>query len=95
MPEREALIGRFGLIPNWTTDTRTAHHTYKARTETVAKKSSFRDAWRKAEQCIIPVETFFEPDLHSGKTFSTRIGNASGDPLGVAGMWSGQKNHQR
>lgn len=88
VPEREALLGSFGLIPHWATDTKIARHTYNARTETVAEKPSFRDAWRKAQHSIIPVETFFEPDWRSGKAVPTRIGNASGDPLGVAGLWS-------
>jgi putative SOS response-associated peptidase YedK len=88
VPEREALVGSFGLIPHWATDTKIARHTYNARTETVAEKPSFRDAWRKAQHCIIPVETFFEPDWRSGKAIPTRIGNSNGDPLGVAGLWS-------
>ncbi len=88
VPEREALVGSFGLIPHWATDTKIARHTYNARTETVAEKPSFRDAWRKAQHCIIPVETFFEPDWRSGKAVPTRIGNSNGDPLGVAGLWS-------
>lgn len=92
VPEREALLGSFGLIPHWATDTKIARHTYNARTETVAEKPSFRDAWRKAQHCIIPVETFFEPDWRSGKAIPTRIGNANGEPLGVAGLWSWWKD---
>ena len=88
VPEREALAGSFGLIPHWASDTKIARHTYNARSETVAEKPSFRDAWRKAQHCIIPVETFFEPDWRSGKAVSTRIGNVSGEPLGVAGLWA-------
>lgn len=88
VPEREALLGSFGLIPHWATDTKIARHTYNARTETVADKPSFRDAWRKAQHCIIPVETFFEPDWRTGKAVPTRIGNANSDPLGVAGLWA-------
>ncbi len=94
VPEREALIGSFGLIPHWAKDIKIARHTYNARTETVAEKPSFRDAWRKAQHCIIPVETFFEPDWRNGKAVPTRIGNASGEPLGVAGLWSAWRDPQ-
>lgn len=59
VPDREALLGSFGLIPHWVTNTKIARHTYNARTETVADKPSFRVSWRKAQHCIIPVETFF------------------------------------
>lgn len=88
VPEREALAGSFGLIPHWSKDTKIARHTYNARTETVTEKPSFRDAWRKAQHCIIPVESFFEPDWRSGKAVATRIGNLNGEPLGVAGLWA-------
>lgn len=42
--EREMLLGSFGLIPHWATDSRIARNTYNARSETVAEKPSFRDA---------------------------------------------------
>ena len=46
LPESEALIGSFGLIPHWSKDTKIARHTYNARIESVAEKPAFRDAWR-------------------------------------------------
>ena len=62
VPPREALIGSFGLIPHWSKDNKIARHTYNARSETVAEKPSFRDAWKRGQHCIIPVQSFFEPD---------------------------------
>lgn len=90
--EREALAGSFGLIPHWAKDTKIARHTYNARSETVAEKPSFREAWKRAHHCIIPAETLFEPDWRSGKAVPTRIGNTSGEPLGIAGLWSTWKD---
>ncbi len=58
----------------------------------MAEKPSFRDAWRRAQHCIIPVQSFFEPDWRSGKAVPTRIGLASGEPMGVAGLWSAWRN---
>jgi putative SOS response-associated peptidase YedK len=46
-PPREALLGRFGLVPHWSKNDKIARHTYNARSETVAPKPSFRDAWRR------------------------------------------------
>jgi putative SOS response-associated peptidase YedK len=92
VPAREAQVGSFGLIPAWSRDTKIARHTYNARSETVAEKPSFRDAWRRAQHCIIPVDAFFEPDWRSGKAVPTRIRAADGQPLGVAGLWSWWKN---
>lgn len=88
VPEREALVGQFGLIPHWATDTTIARRTFNCRSETASSKPSFRDAWKQGQRCIIPAAAFFEPDWRSGKAVATRIANADGDPLGIAGLWS-------
>lgn len=88
VPGREALVGLFGLVPHWSQDTKIAKHTYNARSETVAEKPSFRDAWRRGQHCIIPAEAFFEPDWRSGRAVPTRIARADGQPMGIAGLWS-------
>ena len=44
VPEREFLLGSFGLIPHWAKDTKIARNTYNARSETAAEKPSYRDA---------------------------------------------------
>lgn len=90
--EREALPGQFGLVPHWATDITIARRTYNARSETVASKPSFRDAWRHGQRCIIPAEAFYEPDWRSGKAVPTRISAADGTPLGIAGLWSWWKS---
>lgn len=92
VPEREALPGLFGLIPHWATDTHIGRQTYNARSETAATKPSFRDAWKNAQHCIIPAEAIFEPDWRSGKAIPTRIACVSGEPLGLAGLWSSWKS---
>ena len=88
VPQRETLAGRFGLLPAWAKDDKTSRHTYNARSETVADKPSFRDAWRTAQHCIVPMESFVEPDWRSGKAQPRRIGLPDGQPLGAAGLWS-------
>lgn len=88
VPRREARLGVFGLIPHWSQDHKIARRTYNARSETVAEKPSFRDAWRRAQRCIIPAQAFFEPDWRSGKAVPTRITLADGEPMGLAGLWA-------
>ena len=92
VPQREALTGMFGLIPHWSQDTKIARHTFNARSETVAEKPSFRDAWRKGQHCVIPADAIFEPDWRSGKAVATRISGAEDEPLGIAGLWSSWKS---
>ncbi len=88
VPPHESVLGSFGLIPHWAKDNKIARQTYNARTETVAEKPSFRDAWKRAQHCIIPVQSFFEPDWRSGKAQPTRIALASDEPMGLAGLWA-------
>jgi putative SOS response-associated peptidase YedK len=92
VPAREALVGRFGLIPHWAKDSKLSKSTYNARSETVAEKPSFRDAWKRAQHCIIPAEAIYEPDWRSGKAVSARICRADGQPMGIAGLYSTWKD---
>ena len=91
VPSAEAVCGMFGLVPHWSKDTKIARHTYNARSETVAEKPSFREAWKRAQHCIIPAQAIYEPDWRSGKAVATRIELASGEPMGIAGLWSSWK----
>ena len=94
VPEKEVLLGSFGMVPAWAKDLKIARHTYNARSETVATKPSFRDAWEKAQHCIIPAEFIVEPDWRSGKAVKTRIRRADGQPMGIAGLWAWWKLDQ-
>lgn len=86
---REAMAGSFGLIPHWAKDPGVAKKTYNVRSETVATKPSYRDAWRLGRRCIIPAEAFYEPDWRSGRAVQTRIARSDGSPMGIAGIWTG------
>lgn len=92
VPEREALVGLFGLVPHWATDTKITRSTYNCRIETAAVKPSFRDAYKRDQRCIIPAQAFYEPDWRTGKAVATRIEHADGQPLGIAGLWSSWKH---
>lgn len=91
-PELEADAGVFGLLPFWAKDSKLARRTYNARSETVASKPSFRDAWSRARHCIIPARAIYEPDWRSGKAIPTRITRADGQLLGIAGLWERWKS---
>lgn len=91
-PPLEVLNGSFGLIPGWSKDGKIARRTYNARSETAAQKPSFRNAWKRAQHCIIPAAAIYEPDWRSGKAIPTRITRADGEPMGIAGLWEWWKN---
>ncbi len=82
----EAEVGVFGLLPFWA-DKKLARSTYNARSETASVKRSFREAWKKAQHCIIPAVAIYEPDWRTGKAIPTRISRADGRLLGIAGLW--------
>jgi putative SOS response-associated peptidase YedK len=92
VPAREAMAGRFGLIPHWAGELSFGRRTYNARSETVAEKPSFRDAWKHARHCIVPAEWIYEPDWRTGKAVPTRIQRKDGKPMGIAGLWG--SNHK-
>lgn len=91
VPPREVMAGLFGLVPHFAGELAYGRRTYNARTETVAEKPSFRDPWRKAQHCIIPVERIYEPDWRSGVAIPTRIERKDGMPMGIAGLWSSNR----
>jgi putative SOS response-associated peptidase YedK len=78
-------------VPHWA-DTKLARQTYNARTETVATKPSFRNAWQRHQFCIIPAENFFEPSYETGKPVRWRIAPAGHEPLAIAGIWEWRAN---
>jgi putative SOS response-associated peptidase YedK len=82
----EVVPAMFGMVPHWA-DPKLARQTYNARTETVATKPSFRNAWKRKQFCVVPAENFYEPCYESGKPVRWRIASADGAPLGIAGIW--------
>lgn len=87
MPEFDAQVGTFGLLPFWSKDRSLARRTYNARHETASTKPSFRGAWRKGRFCIIPAAAIYEPDWRTGKAVSTRITRADDGVMALAGLW--------
>lgn len=62
--------------------------TVNARSESVNSRPTFSSAWREGRRCIIPAESFFEPNWESGKNVWWRFRRADGRPWGIAGIWS-------
>jgi putative SOS response-associated peptidase YedK len=87
----ECVAAVFGMVPHWA-DMKLSRQTYNARTETVATKPSFRNAWKRNQFCIVPAENFFEPNYETGKPVRWRIAHADGRPLSIAGIWEWKAN---
>jgi putative SOS response-associated peptidase YedK len=89
--QRQCDAAIFGLIPSWSKDGKNYRFCYNARSETVAEKPSFRNAWRKRQFCVVPVDAFYEPNYESGKAIRWRIEQASKQPMALAGIWESWK----
>ncbi len=91
VPEREAIVGQWGMIPPGTRPDKLTEafkkSTFNARSETAHTLWTFRNAWAKCQHCIIPADAIFEPDWRSGAAVATRFTRADGAPLGIAGLW--------
>ena len=87
--EGERILKRYrwGLLPSWAKDPSVSNRLFNARSETVAKKPSFRAAFKK-RPCVIPVDGFYEWDHRPGREkqphFFTRRDD---EPLLLAGLY--------
>lgn len=89
---KRAELASFGLIPPWCKSAIDARKltsgTMNARTETVAEKPSFKNAWRKGHFCLVPMREFFEPCYESGKAQRYGVRMSDGTDFAAGGIWS-------
>ena len=88
--ERQAVVGQWGLIPWFAKEAKLKYSTNNARIEGVIDGTSatFRDPWKRGQRCIIPAQSFDEPNWESGKNEWWRFRRADGRAWGLAGLWS-------
>jgi putative SOS response-associated peptidase YedK len=83
---REWATLRWGLIPAWSPEPRTAYSTINARAETVADKPAYRQAFRR-RRCLIPADGFYEWRRLANRKQPYCIAPADREPLAFAGLW--------
>ncbi len=104
-PSGEIVVGQWGLIPPFA-ETRTHFKkpkpgekgerplsTNNVRSETMATKPSFRDAWKRDQRCLVPADVFIEPywgpwEAPLTKTVWWAFARADGAPWMIAGLWN-------
>ncbi|WP_159053741.1 SOS response-associated peptidase [Variovorax sp. PMC12] len=81
--------GAFGLVPAFAKELAYGRRTYNAKSETVSKLPSFRNAWRRGQRCIVPAEGIFEPyyETADAKPVRWRIQQPGEVPFAIAGIW--------
>lgn len=82
---------RWGLVPRWAKDASGAAKLMNARSEGVAEKPSFRDAFAK-RRCLVPADGFYEWRQEGpGPKQPYAIALRSGETMALAGLWEGWK----
>ncbi len=85
---REVRQARWGLIPGWAKDPKIGNRLINARSETLAQKPAFKDAFRK-RRCLVIADGFYEwrKEPEGGKT-PIYIQLQDGRPFAFAGLWA-------
>lgn len=84
---RQLHLLRWGLIPHWARDPRIGNRMINARSESVAAKPAFRDAFRR-QRCLVPGDGFFEWKRLGKRKQPHYIRMRDGQPFAFAGLWS-------
>lgn len=77
---------KWGLIPSWSKDPSIANRLINARAETLDKKPSFRDAFKK-RRCLIVADGFYEWKREGKSKIPFYFYMKSGRPFGFAGLY--------
>jgi putative SOS response-associated peptidase YedK len=93
-PVRSFSLMRWGLIPFWAKDAKSAYKMINARAETIAEKPAFREPLL-SRRCLIPADGFYEWSKYSkGKSpFCFTLADES--VFAFAGIWDRWKNPER
>lgn len=89
--ERIAIAGQWGMIAPRATQARPASRsvlTNNARIESVAERPTYRDAWAAGRRCLIPAQSYQEPNWETGRNIWWQLRRADGAPWALAGIWS-------
>lgn len=85
--QRELISSRWGLVPPWVKDIKTAKALINARSETVHQKPSFRDSFR-THRCLIPTDGFIEWKVERKEKVPHFISLKSRKLFAFAGIWA-------
>ncbi len=86
---------RWGLIPSWAKDLSMGNRMFNARSETVAEKPSFRQAYRR-RRCLIAASGFFEWRTENGQKqpYCCHIDHSLFSMAGIWEQWQDAEGNQ-
>jgi putative SOS response-associated peptidase YedK len=77
---------RWGLLPKWSKDASNAAKMINARSETIAEKPAYREAFR-TRRCLVPADGFYEWQVRGKTKQPYRVTLADGAAFAFAGLW--------
>jgi len=83
---RRCDLLQWGLIPPWSRGPREGAKMFNARSETVAGKPAFREAFAH-RRCLVPVDGFYEWRKRGDRREPFYFSGADGRLLALAGLW--------
>ncbi|MDA1028597.1 MAG: SOS response-associated peptidase [Bacteroidetes bacterium] len=89
--KQEWAAFRWGLIPSWAKPDKIPDLTFNARSETVADKPTFREAYKR-RRCVIPISGYYEWMGQKGAKQPFYFHNTESIPLVLAGLWETWKH---
>src|SRR6266852_9641821 len=84
--DRKLAMLRWGLIPPWIKDPTSGAQPINAKSETVAEKPMFREAFKR-RRCLVPADGFYEWKQEGGRKRPVYIRMKDGEPFAFAGLW--------
>lgn len=87
------VMRHWSLIPPWVKDPKDmTYPTFNARSETIAEKVTFKNAWKKGNRCLVIATEFYEyRDNGKGKP-KTAFKFTLGEPFALAGIYQEWKD---
>ena len=83
---REVAMLYWGLVPSWATEKSIGARMINARSETLAEKPSFRNAYKR-RRCLVLADGYYEWQRSGAIKQPYLISFAAGAPFGMAGLW--------
>ena len=84
--EDRVATPKWGLVPFWAKDPSIGNRLINARSESVAEKPAFRNAFRK-RRCLILADGFYEWRRQPGGKQPMWVQVRDGEPFAFAGLW--------
>ncbi len=85
--KRRLIPCRWGYIPSWSKDESIGNRMINARAETITKKPSFKNAFKK-RRCLIIADGFYEWQRRENTKSPFFIHLKSNRPFGLAGLYN-------